>query len=576
MPKRFLRAYIMESTQTDVSGSLNVNRTVNTRTTVDLSNNTLLVKRRPGRSFYASDIPTIYTFPRPTSRRVVIGVVSLGGTITGNIDPNGILTNGDVQAYWASLGITNMPVVKVVRINGSALDPTDITATIENTIDVSMVGACCPTSNLTIVLYYYNQYTAPIGVDAFYQVFTEAINRTVSVPVLGSVRPSIISCSWGAPENQFSSAELTKYDTLFRSAQALGVTITAASGDLGSSNGTSGTITDFPSSSPNVVSCGGTTLICSNQDVSGNYIYLGSTETTWSWSVSNRAGTGGGISSFFSGPPYPKVNLNKRQTPDLALVADPNTGVAFSINGLLRVIGGTSIVSPAIAGLVACLPATNKSFLLKMYALPSNAFNDITVGTNEAYFAGPGYDNCTGLGSINGSVLIPAYNALLASPPITNVRIGGVLTAMTDSTSQLTATVANVWWVSSNPLIATVSNTGLVKGISQGSVTIFVITKNNFIRTTATFVVTPLRFPSLRISKSLNGPILRSVTIRRGSFLTVYAVAMFTTSPIVWSTSNTNFATVNNGLIRIGSRVGTVIITASSPPLFASLIIYVI
>ena len=46
-----------------------------------------------------------------------------------------------------------------------------------------------------------------------------------------------------------------------------------------------------------------------------------------------------------------------------------------------------------------------------LYQIGPTAFHDITVGTNGAYTAGPGWDPCTGLGSPNGQALLTALTA---------------------------------------------------------------------------------------------------------------------------------------------------------------------
>lgn len=528
-----------------------------------------IVKTAPNRHFIASDIPSIYKFPAPSTQQVVVGVVSLGGTLTGVIDSSGNLIGGDINNYWTSIGMTSLPTIKVVRINGSALDPAETTATIENIIDISMIGACCPTSKLTIVVYYYNQYTNTRNIDSFYATFNYAINTPVMIPGLGAVKPSIISCSWGAPESYFSRTRLLAYDALFASAAAAGITITTAAGDNGSSNGTSETVADFPTSSPNVISCGGTHLICPNQDVHGNYIYSGATETTWSWSPVYRDGTGGGISAVFKGPP----GTAARHVPDLALVADPTTGVGFFINGVMQVIGGTSIVSPAIAGLLACLPKPPKGLLTKLYALPSAAFNDITVGNNGAYFAGAGYDNCTGMGSINGTAFVSAYTSLLQSP-VTGLTLTGTLTSLIGASQQLTSSIPNVWWSSTNPAIATVVN-GRVTGVAEGSTTITAISKDGFFTASVIFTVISTLRPSIVVSNSVNGPQLFSLLLRRSNILTLYARTTNSTLPVIWSSSNGHIASVVNGVVR-ASRVGNCIITATCGTIRASVLIRVI
>ena len=81
------------------------------------------------------------------------------------------------------------------------------------------------------------------------------------------------------------------------------------------STGDSGARADYPAYSPNVVAVGGTTLTLSGNNTSG--------ETGWSDS-------GGGPSIYESKPSYQnsRAESAKREIPDVAFDADPDSGVA--------------------------------------------------------------------------------------------------------------------------------------------------------------------------------------------------------------------------------------------------------
>jgi len=352
--------------------------------------------------FNMSQIVSIYNIPPNTNQNVVVGVVSFGGGLYGSLANNGILTNGDVQAYWSAIGIPsiNHPKVIVVCVDGATNTPNlhDGGATIENTIDVQIVGSTCKSSKLTIILYLF-PYNSTFY-RAFLFMFTSYIN------VSGAIyKPTIISCSWGIPEIYLSNNELNNTNNLFNFMTNNNINICAASGDGGSSDGvlTPGAYVDFPSSSPYVTAVGGTSLICPN------YVYNSSTiETAWSQG-------GGGISSKFAKPSY-QTNINTigRSTPDLASCSDPNTGIVFMINKLYYIIGGTSVASPLIAGFLAAVNF-NKFINPIIYKLPNTSFHDILTGTNGAYSCRIGYDNCTGLGSINANVLYPNLSTIFTT-----------------------------------------------------------------------------------------------------------------------------------------------------------------
>ena len=223
--------------------------------------------------FKPTELATIYNFPTPDlTKSVVVGVVSFGGGLYGSVSASGVVTGGDVQAYWSYLGISpsNMPRVIIKLIDGATNNPSD-SATAENTLDVETIGAVFPSSNLTIILY-----IAPNSLAAFTSLFTQML--TVPVVVNGvSLTPNYISVSWGAPEIYFGNTLLNSINTVLGSAVSSGINVSVASGDNGSSDGVGSSTSkycDFPSSSPNVIACGGTNL------VSPNYVYDGSTVET--------------------------------------------------------------------------------------------------------------------------------------------------------------------------------------------------------------------------------------------------------------------------------------------------------
>jgi kumamolisin len=299
----------------------------------------------------------------------------------------------------------------------------------------------------------------------------------------------MISISWGAPEIYYSSTLLTNINNRFATAVARGINICAATGDNGSNNGVggSGSYTDFPASSPNVVACGGTKLVCPN------LVYDSSTtEVAWTYG-------GGAISAYFSKPTYQNaLPAVKRSIPDIAMNADPNSGVAYLVNGSYYIYGGTSVAAPTVAAYLMALNTTRPAH--NVFYTNVNAFNDVVSGTNGAFNASLGYDNCTGLGSINGAVLTTAFNNQISqplpqpsqpSPPpvvvVSSVRLSSSsLRIKFNKTYQLNATILpsnainkSLTWTSSNTRIVTVSSTGLIRTINYGTATIRVTSVSN-------------------------------------------------------------------------------------------------
>ena len=203
-------------------------------------------------------------------------------------------------------------------------------------------------------------------------------------------------------------------NTLIQKATSRGINMCTASGDNGADDGTNKLALDYPSACPYVISLGGTTITDENG--------VWKSERVWN---SSEGSTGGGVSNYFL-----KQNWQTKQTrpgkfrssPDVASVADPNTGITIFLNGKqVDGIGGTSVSAPMFAGFLACIsPKVNVAPLL--YSAPSSCYRDITVGNNDGYNAGPGYDNCTGLGSIIG-VNLANYISLKNSPSVLATKI---------------------------------------------------------------------------------------------------------------------------------------------------------
>jgi kumamolisin len=198
-------------------------------------------------------------------------------------------------------------------------------------------------------------------------------------------------------------------------AAMLGISVCVAAGDGGSSDGEEdkGRHVDFPAASPWVLACGGTRLIAGEGGMKS--------ETVWNDTTAGGS-TGGGVSSFFSKPSYqshvkvpkPKATTNTdgRGLPDIAGVADPQTGYRVLIGGEEVVVGGTSAVAPLWSALLAlCNEQIGKNVgwinpLLYNSITQNRVTYDITKGTNGAYRACKGWDCCTGLGTPDGLAIL--------------------------------------------------------------------------------------------------------------------------------------------------------------------------
>ncbi len=215
---------------------------------------------------------------------------------------------------------------------------------------------------------------------------------------------------------------------------------------------------------------GGTTSTTDNLSSALSYI----PETAWNDTAagSTFSATGGGKSSVFSKPSWQVgagvPNDASRDVPDVTLGASPNhdgflicsqsffvsvtpavtsctTGFRASDGAALAVVGGTSVGAPSFAGIVALLNQKTGSHglgnvnptLYSLAASTPNAFHDITTGNNNVpctqsskgcptkapfqygFSAGAGYDQVTGLGSVNVTNLANGWAGTTTTPDFT-------------------------------------------------------------------------------------------------------------------------------------------------------------
>ncbi len=324
-----------------------------------------------------------------TGRGQKIGIVDAYG------DP-GIQT--DLNNFCSYYGIAST-TVQVVYPQGKPRSGNSGWA-LETALDVEWAHAIAP--DATIIL--------SVAKSASLNDLLGAVDAAVNAGA------KVVSMSWGATE----SAGINAYDSHF---QVPGVTFVASSGDSGELPAPYEV--EWPASSPDVLSVGGTTLYL---DANGNYAY----ETGWSTS-------GGGISSVYPSQAWeaswqaafnsmPGMDWTAgRGVPDVSYVADPNTGVGVAYGRNLYEVGGTSVGAPQWAALIAL---ANQAWNTSGWAnadiytaagtaptINAAAFFDLTSGNNGTDaddYAVAGYDLVTGLGSPSAAGLV---TALIPPPP---------------------------------------------------------------------------------------------------------------------------------------------------------------
>ena len=380
---------------------------------------------------------------------------------------------GDLDDFRSAAGLpprtsSNFRQVQVPSSGTAVIVSADL---VEADLDLEWAEAVAPNAKLIFVY---------IGNAANFDAFN-ALQYTVD----NNLAP-IISITYGNCEaDPPLSADPLTVQQWAQQANSQGQTIIAASGDSGAADcdvqkddpASKGVAVDVPAAIPEVTGVGGTEFSgdasstttttywnATNTAVGGSAIsYI--PETTWNdtLTLGVLSSSGGGASTLFAKPTW-QVGTNvpndgARDVPDIALSAssshDPylvcssqSCASGFSASSHT---GGTSFGAPTFAGIVALINQRTSSIQGNvnptLYSLAGNtpaAFHDITTGSNDVpctsgspdcpgsgimgFSAGPGYDQTTGLGSLDAAVLVnawPAAYSISASPTSVSIAAAG-------------------------------------------------------------------------------------------------------------------------------------------------------
>jgi subtilase family serine protease len=281
---------------------------------------------------------------------------------------------GDLNAFSKKFGLppcttANACFTKVDQNGGRSYPARNRLWAMEIALDVEWAHAIAPGARILLV-----------------EARSDRLSDVATAEDYATGHAAYVSNSLGLAEFAGESA----YDAHVRRP---GVTIFVASGDGGAAAGPG-----YPASSPDVIAVGGTTLVDIGQPTFA--------ERGWQRS-------GGGCSLYepasvaqaaLAG--YAAVNCaGMRASPDVALVADPHSGLSvydsYQTSKNWTVVGGTSASTPMWAARAAVSGLVLDADVL--YGTPSPiTFRDITVGDNGQP-ALPGFDLVTGLGSWTGA-----------------------------------------------------------------------------------------------------------------------------------------------------------------------------
>ena len=313
----------------------------------------------------------------------------------------------------------------------------------EQSLDVESVHGFAPGANVI-----YASARSCFAVDLF----------DAEIAIVDANRASIITLSYGSPEDQESPTEAAIDTQLFKQAAVQGIGFYIASGDNGDELADTGLKqVDASASNPYATAVGGTSLAIGR---SGQYLFeTGWGTVTYALSGNGRGwtnpefngGAGGGTSTLFARPSYQAGVVGpgfvRRAVPDVAMLADPTTGMLTGFTQAFADgphydqtrVGGTSLAAPLFAAAQALVSqhlhsrlgfANPRLYLLYTQQLHGgpHLFHDVTntpaglanvradyadgvgsrggilytistFGQDSSLAAGPGWDDVTGIGT---------------------------------------------------------------------------------------------------------------------------------------------------------------------------------
>lgn len=353
-----------------------------------------------------ADFESRYQFPPGDATGQTIAIAEFGGAYFPD-DVQAFCQKCDRAAPAVTPVSVGYPLLTVRQIEHlpHAQQQAVLEESVEVMMDIEIVAALCPGSSVSV---YFAPFTQKGWIDLL-----DAVQIATTPPVA-------LSISWGLAEDSpnWSSAAVKEINQRLQAAAMLGITVCVAAGDDGAGDqvGDGKAHVNFPATSPNVLSVGGTKLAGSPVD-----------EVVW-WdtpgdrSVQGGGSTGGGVSTIFPRPTWqaayvPSLNfgsIDGRIVPDVAALAgEPFYDLIFL--GQDSPNGGTSAATPLWAALLARIAATASGdgkprFLTpQLYAstsggLPAGAVGcqDITSGDNRSPGISPGYEAGVGYDAVSG------------------------------------------------------------------------------------------------------------------------------------------------------------------------------
>jgi subtilase family serine protease len=518
-----------------------------------------------------SDGTTHYLFPADWATIYDLSsLYSAGKNGTGSsiaIVGRSNINASDVASFRSASGLpANQPSVILVSTNPGLVSGDQD----ESTLDVEWSGAVAPGAAVKFVVGASTSTTDGVDLSAQY--------------IVNHATAQVVSTSYGSCEQDMGAAELAFYNGLWQQAASEGISAFVSSGDSGAAgcdggSSSKGTVAGVNGlcSSPYSTCVGGTEF---NEGANASRYWSASDganyesalgyipEEVWNESASN-GGSGlwastGGVSTTYAQPSWQKgiagtsASNGMRAVPDVAMSASSHDGYVIVEDGSYWIIGGTSAASPSFAGVMALVvqgqggkgQGNANPGLYALLGAAKNPFHATPSGNNTVpgvtgfTASGAAYNLATGLGSVDGALLVSGWGT--ASTPVaganfalTQSATSGSLLAgksttftvgVTESGSAKNAVALTV--KAASGVTATVSPASIVPGTTAaitltvastamaGAQSVVVTGSNSSGTQTATYALTVTQAPTLTLTANSS-----SASVVRGAKQTVSLTA---------------------------------------------------
>ncbi|HWG67699.1 MAG TPA: protease pro-enzyme activation domain-containing protein, partial [Rhodanobacteraceae bacterium] len=154
-----------------------------------------IAQAQPAATYTPVQIGQLYDFPAGDGTGQTIAIIELGG---GYQQP-------DLDTYFSGLGLKT-PSVSAVSVDGGSNQPGS-SADAEVMLDIEVAGALAPAATFLV-------YFAPNTDQGFYDAIAQAAHNS-------SQPTTVMSISWGGPEDTWSAASRDAMETALEDAAAL-------------------------------------------------------------------------------------------------------------------------------------------------------------------------------------------------------------------------------------------------------------------------------------------------------------------------------------------------------------------